>query len=126
MIKRYLESHIVEDLKEKMVFISGPRQVGKTTLSKDIGKEYYKDAFQANWGKNSFHSSHLYQLNTYLDCSERTRNSGQKIDGILLYPATNDEFEYKFGVRNHTITIAAIDMRKDSKEISQRMLDILQ
>ena len=91
-----------------------------------LDTKYYKDAFQANWGKNSFHSSHLYQLNTYLDCSERTRNSGQKIDGILLYPATNDEFEYKFGVRNHTITIAAIDMRKDSKEISQRMLDILQ
>lgn len=45
MIKRYLEPYIVEDLKEKMVFMSGPRQVGKTTLSKDIGKEYYKDEF---------------------------------------------------------------------------------
>lgn len=34
--KRYLESHIKEDLNKKMVFISGPRQCGKTTLAKKI------------------------------------------------------------------------------------------
>ena len=33
-ITRYLYRHILTDLKEKMVFIGGPRQVGKTTLSK--------------------------------------------------------------------------------------------
>ncbi len=33
-ITRYLYQHILTDLKEKMVFIGGPRQVGKTTLSK--------------------------------------------------------------------------------------------
>jgi hypothetical protein len=31
--KRYLESFIKKDLKNKMVFLSGPRQVGKTTLA---------------------------------------------------------------------------------------------
>ena len=30
--KRYLTPYIVNDLKEKMVFVGGPRQVGKTTL----------------------------------------------------------------------------------------------
>lgn len=33
MQKRYLKKNISQDLKEKMVFIGGPRQVGKTTLS---------------------------------------------------------------------------------------------
>ncbi len=33
---RYNHAQIVEDLKEKMVFLSGPRQVGKTTLAKKI------------------------------------------------------------------------------------------
>lgn len=37
---RYLHHTIVEDLKEKMVFIGGPRQVGKTTLAQIIGKSY--------------------------------------------------------------------------------------
>lgn len=38
MIERYLEQYILKDVKDKMVFISGPRQVGKTTLAKDIGE----------------------------------------------------------------------------------------
>jgi predicted AAA+ superfamily ATPase len=45
-MKRYSEPYILKDLQKKMVFIGGPRQVGKTTLSlriqKDLGgeKEY--------------------------------------------------------------------------------------
>ncbi len=33
---RYLDPYIKEDLKKKMVFVGGPRQVGKTTLAQDI------------------------------------------------------------------------------------------
>jgi predicted AAA+ superfamily ATPase len=35
-MRRYLETHIAEDLARKMVFLGGPRQVGKTTLSKAL------------------------------------------------------------------------------------------
>lgn len=35
-MKRYLEEPIKKDLKEKIVLLSGPRQVGKTTLSKQL------------------------------------------------------------------------------------------
>lgn len=35
-IKRYLQKQIKSDLQEKMVFIGGPRQVGKTILSKNF------------------------------------------------------------------------------------------
>ncbi len=31
-LRRYLESLIVDDLPNKMVFVAGPRQVGKTTI----------------------------------------------------------------------------------------------
>jgi predicted AAA+ superfamily ATPase len=34
---RYLTECIVEDLSEKMVFVGGPRQVGKTTLATSTG-----------------------------------------------------------------------------------------
>ncbi|MBN2569214.1 MAG: ATP-binding protein [Deltaproteobacteria bacterium] len=51
IIPRYLTEPIRRDLEEKMVFISGPRQVGKTTLAKTFleGKEhqYY------NWDNRS-------------------------------------------------------------------------
>ncbi|MFH2044080.1 MAG: ATP-binding protein [Pseudomonadota bacterium] len=39
-MKRYLYDQIVKDLKKKMVIITGPRQVGKTFLSKEIMKEF--------------------------------------------------------------------------------------
>jgi predicted AAA+ superfamily ATPase len=41
---RYLEPYIIKDLQRKMVFIGGPRQAGKTTISKHILGVYpYKE-----------------------------------------------------------------------------------
>lgn len=37
---RYLTDPVKEDLKKKMVFIGGPRQVGKTTFSKSLSDSY--------------------------------------------------------------------------------------
>ena len=50
MIKRYLEKYVSGDLRDKMVFISGARQVGKTTLSQQIGKHFFPDKYEyLNW-----------------------------------------------------------------------------
>lgn len=38
-MERYLKNQIIQDLNKKMVFLDGPRQVGKTTLAKQIGPE---------------------------------------------------------------------------------------
>ncbi len=40
ILTRYLEPYIIEDLKKKMVFLGGPRQVGKTTLAQGLIKNY--------------------------------------------------------------------------------------
>lgn len=37
---RYLKTAIITDLKEKMVFLGGPRQVGKTTFSQELLGDY--------------------------------------------------------------------------------------
>lgn len=50
MIKnRYLTLDIIEDLAEKMVFIGGPRQVGKTTFAKDIISAHFSKTAYYNW-----------------------------------------------------------------------------
>ncbi|MCH7914074.1 MAG: ATP-binding protein [Deltaproteobacteria bacterium] len=36
MRRRYLNAQVRRDLARKMVFIAGPRQVGKTTLARSI------------------------------------------------------------------------------------------
>jgi 5-methylcytosine-specific restriction enzyme subunit McrC len=90
-----------------------------------LDTKYYAEAFQSNWGKQSFHSPHLYQLNTYLDAAQRTSSDDRRLDGVLLYPATNDEFTFKFELRDHSITVAALDMRQDSSQITSRLLVLL-
>ena len=40
MHKRGIESYILKDLSKKIVLLSGPRQVGKTTLAKKISKHF--------------------------------------------------------------------------------------
>jgi len=47
--KRYLTDIIVRDLAEKMVFVGGPRQVGKTTLSTGLVASRYKEHAYLNW-----------------------------------------------------------------------------
>lgn len=52
---RYLEPHIREDLNTKMVFIGGPRQVGKTTLAQGLIKNYVDEhPAYLNWDSD-FH-----------------------------------------------------------------------
>ncbi|MBI4801432.1 MAG: ATP-binding protein [Elusimicrobia bacterium] len=44
-MERYLHDRIIGDLRKKMVFITGPRQVGKTYLSKSIQVEFGKPVY---------------------------------------------------------------------------------
>ncbi len=45
-VNRYLSNEIINDLRNKMVFIGGPRQVGKTTLSRALP---FPSAIYLNW-----------------------------------------------------------------------------
>ena len=45
-MQRYLEPNVIEDLNRKMVFVGGPRQVGKTTLSLNIAPDRHR---YLNW-----------------------------------------------------------------------------
>lgn len=46
---RYISAHIRNDLKKKMVFVGGPRQVGKTTLAQAILDASPKGGRYFNW-----------------------------------------------------------------------------
>ena len=49
--ERYLVPYILEDLKEKMVFVSGPRQVGKTTLATALVSQHFNNTCYRLWDK---------------------------------------------------------------------------
>lgn len=48
-MRRYLEPFVTDDLNKKMVFVGGPRQVGKTTLSQNIALSQGADSQYFNW-----------------------------------------------------------------------------
>ena len=47
--ERYLTQSILDDLKDKMVFLGGPRQVGKTTLCRSFVGPHFKNPAYFNW-----------------------------------------------------------------------------
>ena len=47
--QRYLTKYVLEDLKEKMVFVGGPRQVGKTTLARELVSDHFQHPGYYNW-----------------------------------------------------------------------------
>lgn len=54
MVKdRYLTANILSDLSEKMVFIGGARQIGKTTLAKELIAPNFKEFAYFNWDARS-------------------------------------------------------------------------
>ncbi len=44
-MNRYLSKQILTDVTEKMVFITGPRQVGKTTLAKSLAQNFLRPLY---------------------------------------------------------------------------------
>ena len=46
---RYLTPFIVDDLRDKMVFVGGPRQVGKTTLCRNFVATHFNNHAYFNW-----------------------------------------------------------------------------
>ena len=50
---RYLTEFIFEELSEKMVFIGGPRQVGKTTLAREFIAKKFRETGYYNWGSRA-------------------------------------------------------------------------
>ncbi len=59
LLIRYLEPFVRQDLKSKMVFVGGPRQVGKTTLAQGLIKNYIDEhPAYLNWDSD-FHKNKI-------------------------------------------------------------------
>jgi len=86
--------------------------------------KYYREALLTRHGRDKLHSSHLYQLNAYLQ--NKSRESGwENVRGILLYPAVDHHLDLNFSLLGQEIEIHSIDLDQPWQLIHQRLLGIV-
>jgi len=87
-----------------------------------IDAKYYRDAFMRNFSKESFRSSHMYQMTSYM----RKQPSTEKVtQGILMYPSNGYEFYEQYYDKNGDIlSFKTINLAKDWKEIEADLAEI--
>jgi 5-methylcytosine-specific restriction enzyme subunit McrC len=71
--------------------------------------KFYKEAMAGYYGNDKIHSANLYQLYAYLRNADYNPKWA-KSDGILLYPAIGEEFDYTFEIDEHPIRVASVNL----------------
>ena len=104
---------------------SGEKYVGQWKDNERNGQGTYTfasgDKYVGQYRDNKRNGQGTY---TFASGAARVADEIQ-LDGILLYPATTEEFTYDFSLRGSNVKIVAVDLRKTPQEIHQRMLEII-
>jgi len=85
--------------------------------------KFYKDALVTRNDRHRLHSSHLYQLNAYLQ--NKARHGGwEGVEGILLYPAVDHRTSIQMTILGHRMRVVSIDLDRSWAEIHSDLLSI--
>ncbi|MEK4495425.1 MULTISPECIES: McrC family protein [Ureibacillus] len=88
-----------------------------------IDAKFYKNIFQENYGKSSFHSHNLYQLFTYLMHQPKEIIN---LKGILIYPFNGIQINESFRWDDRmTMEIMIINLEDSWKEIYKNLMRII-
>lgn len=86
--------------------------------------KFYREALLTRKGRHRLHSSHLYQLNAYLQ-NMACHEGWQDVRGILLYPAVNHHLNLKCKLLGHQIEVRSIDLDQPWQGIHEQLLGIV-
>ncbi len=106
-----------------------PKMITDISIETNDGKviidtKYYKEALSKNYDQEKIHSSHMYQLFSYLKNIEVKGGINKTCSGMLLYPTLDSKYEMKYEIDNHKIMIKTINLNQDWKLIRNDMLNI--
>jgi 5-methylcytosine-specific restriction endonuclease McrBC regulatory subunit McrC len=87
-----------------------------------IDAKFYRNIFQENYGKSSFHSHNMYQLFTYLMHQPKEL----KLRGILIYPFNGTEVgeSYSWDERM-SMEVMTLNLDESWKKIYEKLIDLL-
>ncbi|RFB41312.1 hypothetical protein DZB86_10890 [Bacillus sp. RC] len=87
-----------------------------------IDAKFYKNVFQENYRKSSFHSHNMYQLYTYLMHQPKEMN----VRGILIYPFNGIDVDEKFRRDNRmTMEVMTLNLDDSWKGIYGKLMRVL-
>lgn len=93
-----------------------------------IDAKYYKAPLQERYESKKFHSSHLYQIFTYVKNKQLTFESEDHVvSGMLLYAKTNDvaNIDTEFKMSGNSVHVRTLDLNCEFKEIKRQLEDIV-
>jgi 5-methylcytosine-specific restriction enzyme subunit McrC len=104
----------------------------KTDISLENGDEkiiidakYYAETLAVNYDKEKIKAGNLYQIFSYLLNQEDNSQKTLCATGILLYPTIENEYNFNFKYKNHSVQIRTINLNSNWKNISSRLLKII-
>jgi 5-methylcytosine-specific restriction enzyme subunit McrC len=91
-----------------------------------IDTKYYPEIFQHNqYNGEKMHSSHLYQIFSYLKNDEKADDFSMHSEGILLYPTVSQNWDLKYVISGHKINIKTINLSQPWQQIRDDLLVIV-
>ncbi|MEO1517697.1 MAG: 5-methylcytosine-specific restriction endonuclease system specificity protein McrC [Bacteroidota bacterium] len=108
-----------------------PRMETDITLESEqqkiiIDAKFYRKTLQRNFDTSKLRSNNLYQLFAYLLNQENPEDArSMRVRGILIYPSTEEEFNFRYSYRGHRIEVCTLDLNQHWRGIGGRLRAIL-
>ncbi|HEU5295785.1 MAG TPA: 5-methylcytosine-specific restriction endonuclease system specificity protein McrC [Burkholderiaceae bacterium] len=94
------------------------RSDSRTTI---IDAKYYEQTLQQYHDRRSLHSSHLYQLMSYLKNLEMRGGVDGEADGILVYPVVNEPLDKTYSIQGHQLRVFTLNLGAEWRRIEVDM-----
>ena len=85
-----------------------------------IDAKYYSKPLNQN-GK--FHSSNLYQINSYVQNTSYNRPQ-KKVKGMLIYASVGENFKFEYNILGHSISVVTLDLNVSWDKIKEQLYSL--
>lgn len=90
-----------------------------------IDAKYYRAAFALHYDHEKIHSSHLYQIFSYLKNLESAGGINKDCVGVLLYPTVHQDIRLKYDMQNHLIMVRTLNLHQHWQLIHRDLIELL-
>ena len=90
-----------------------------------VDVKYYAQTLHSHYEVKRLRSAHIYQLFAYLKNIERRSEQDKHAEGILLYPAVQEEVNFSAVIQGHKLSARTIDLSRPWADIHSGLISIL-